>query len=193
MRLLNRQRAATVCDCPYCYPGNLSNGNQSYLPAKQREGTNNQVDGVDEADVVKSDGKYVYAAYGDVLFVWNATDASAGMSVTKMPQESYENCTRDNPIKPWKPEPFPGVSIIFRTELAWKISRQYLNDTTPFFLSARAAPRRSRFRKCATSQDSHGASSQSSSAKTQSPGAIHSSWLALQSMYKATDLIAPSS
>jgi len=70
-------------------------------------GTNNQVDGVDEADVVKSDGKYVYAAYGDVLFVWNATDASAGMSVTKMPQESYENCTRDNPIKPWKPEPFP--------------------------------------------------------------------------------------
>jgi len=70
-------------------------------------GTNNQVDGVDEADIVKSDGRHVYAAYGDLLFVWNATDSSAGMSVTKIPQDSYENCTRDNPIKPWKPFPVP--------------------------------------------------------------------------------------
>jgi len=89
-------------------------GNFTHRPAKPRVGTNNQVEGVDEADVVKSDGKHVYAAYGDLLFVWNATDGSAGISMTKMPQESYENCTRDNPIKPWDPEPFPGV-YTFRT------------------------------------------------------------------------------
>lgn len=34
--------------------------------------TNNQVDGVDEADLVKSDGTYVYAAYDDVLVIWEA-------------------------------------------------------------------------------------------------------------------------
>jgi len=34
--------------------------------------TNNQEEGVDEADSVKSDGTYVYAAYGDVLVVWEA-------------------------------------------------------------------------------------------------------------------------
>ena len=34
--------------------------------------TNNQVDGVDEADTVKSDGTYVYAAYGDAIVVWEA-------------------------------------------------------------------------------------------------------------------------
>ena len=34
--------------------------------------TNNQVDGVDEADMVKSDGTYVYAVYGDAVVVWNS-------------------------------------------------------------------------------------------------------------------------
>lgn len=36
-------------------------------------GTNNQVDGVEEADLIKSDGSVVYAAYGDEIVVWNAT------------------------------------------------------------------------------------------------------------------------
>ena len=34
--------------------------------------TNNQVKGVDEADMVKSNGKYVFAAYGSEIVVWNA-------------------------------------------------------------------------------------------------------------------------
>ena len=38
--------------------------------------TNNQNIGVDEADMIKSDGTYVYAAYGDVLVVWNAMNGS---------------------------------------------------------------------------------------------------------------------
>ena len=34
--------------------------------------TNNQEEGVDEADTVKSDGTYVYAIYGDTIVVWEA-------------------------------------------------------------------------------------------------------------------------
>jgi len=46
-------------------------------------GTNNQVEGVDEADIVKSDGTYVYAAYGDVLVVLDL--AGEILSRTKIP------------------------------------------------------------------------------------------------------------
>ncbi|KAL3822484.1 hypothetical protein ACHAXA_002502 [Cyclostephanos tholiformis] len=51
-------------------------------------GTNNQVEGVDEADVVKSDGDFVFAAYGDLLYAWNATDGTKGISITAMPYEA---------------------------------------------------------------------------------------------------------
>lgn len=67
--------------------------------------TNNQVDGVDEADIVKSDGDYVYAAYGDQLFVWSATDGTKGVSITKMPHEEID-----------VPEPDEDVVIIEETE-----------------------------------------------------------------------------
>jgi len=43
-------------------------------------GTNNQVDGVDEADTVKSDGTHVFAAYGDQIVVW---EASSGNEVSR--------------------------------------------------------------------------------------------------------------
>mmetsp|Transcript_16972 Transcript_16972/g.38188 ORF Transcript_16972/g.38188 Transcript_16972/m.38188 type:complete len:894 (-) Transcript_16972:77-2758(-) len=52
----------------------LLSGSQPYS-SKSKEssyGTNNQVEGVDEADKVKSDGDFVFAAYGDILLVWNA-------------------------------------------------------------------------------------------------------------------------
>lgn len=61
--------------------------------------TNNQVEGVDEADVVKSDGDFVYAAYGDLLYVWNATDGTKGVSITAMPYEAINltECMIHNP------------------------------------------------------------------------------------------------
>jgi DNA excision repair protein ERCC-4 len=59
-------------------------------------GTNNQVEGVDEADIVKSDGIHVFAAYGDLLYAWNATDGTTGTSVTPMPYNKT-NCT-DGPM-----------------------------------------------------------------------------------------------
>jgi hypothetical protein len=47
------------------------------IPSPSAEGatdfeTNNQERGVDESDLVKSDGKFVYAAYGDMVVIWNA-------------------------------------------------------------------------------------------------------------------------
>lgn len=49
-------------------------------------GTNNQVEGVDEADFVKSDGTHVYAAYGQNLVVWDARTGKE-VSRTKIPTE----------------------------------------------------------------------------------------------------------
>ncbi len=49
-------------------------------------GTNNQVDGVDEADLVKSDGEVVYAAYGDEIVIWDAT-SGVELSRTTLPTE----------------------------------------------------------------------------------------------------------
>eukprot|EP00970_Alexandrium_tamarense_P000298 scaffold32_cov190-Alexandrium_tamarense.AAC.16 len=72
-------------------------------------GTNNQVEGVDEADIVKSDGNYVYAGYGDILYVWNATDGSTGMSVTRMPYNDTKE--EDCEVPPWGPMPIDVVIL----------------------------------------------------------------------------------
>jgi DNA excision repair protein ERCC-4 len=50
--------------------------------------TNNQEEGVDEADAVKSDGKYVYAAYGDMIVVW---DALSGDRITNVTMPAIED------------------------------------------------------------------------------------------------------
>jgi len=70
--------------------------------------TNNQVQGVDEADIVKSDGKHVFTAYGDVIFAWDAQDAKKGLSITRMPYN--DTADKDCDITPF-PEPMP-VDVI---------------------------------------------------------------------------------
>jgi Beta propeller domain len=50
--------------------------------------TNNQEQGVDEADAVKSDGKYVYAAYGEMIVIW---DALTGDLITNVTMPAIEN------------------------------------------------------------------------------------------------------
>lgn len=50
--------------------------------------TNNQEGGVDESDVVKSDGTYVYASYGDVLVVWDVVSGEVITNIT-MPVINY--------------------------------------------------------------------------------------------------------
>ena len=49
--------------------------------------TNNQEEGVDEADRVKSNGRYVYAAYGDSIQVWEALTGAPVTNVTMPPVE----------------------------------------------------------------------------------------------------------
>mmetsp|Transcript_14548 Transcript_14548/g.31342 ORF Transcript_14548/g.31342 Transcript_14548/m.31342 type:complete len:906 (-) Transcript_14548:70-2787(-) len=50
----------------------------------------NQVEGMDTADKVKSDGTHVFTAYQDVIYAWNASDALQGVSITKIPDNSYD-------------------------------------------------------------------------------------------------------
>ena len=47
-------------------------GGPGAIPAKDSFGTNNQVEGVDEADVVKANAAYTFAAYGDVSLLGSA-------------------------------------------------------------------------------------------------------------------------
>ncbi len=66
-----------------------SGGEDSY-------GTNNQVEGVDEADKVKSDGTHVFAAYGSQLIVWDAITGDR-LSTTDIPtvdDDGYDICTQ---------------------------------------------------------------------------------------------------
>jgi len=51
--------------------------------------TNNQVQGVDEADLIKSDGTHVFAAYADKIMVWNANDGTL-LSTTIIPTHDDE-------------------------------------------------------------------------------------------------------
>jgi len=58
--------------------------------AESSYGTNNQVEGADEPDVVKSDGQNVYAAYGDKILAWGA-DTGAAISETIMPSQEWND------------------------------------------------------------------------------------------------------
>jgi len=67
-------------------------------------GTNNQVESVDEADVTKSDGTNVYAAYGDKIVAFDATTGKKYAEVT-VPEPYYEE--RDCSYPPYGPMPEP--------------------------------------------------------------------------------------
>jgi hypothetical protein len=57
--------------------------------AKSASGTNNQVAGVDEADIVKNDGRYVYVAMNGALRIVEAMRPQV-LSVTKLPGSARE-------------------------------------------------------------------------------------------------------
>lgn len=92
----------------------LAAGVAAKVPVEDSYETNNQVQGVDEADVVKSDGKHVFTAYGDVLFAWDALNPTAGLSITRMPYN--ETSEKDCPyLKPF-PEPMPVDVVAIEDE-----------------------------------------------------------------------------
>ena len=49
----------------------------------------------------------MFAAYGDLLYAWNATDGTKGVSITAMPYEKIDvqNCS----YAPWEPMPIDSV------------------------------------------------------------------------------------
>lgn len=76
--------------------------------------TNNQVEGVDEADFVKSDGSLVYAAYGNDIVVMNLEGEV--LSRTTMPQVDYSFpvARHWNPEKVLEDEDEVGVTTSFK-------------------------------------------------------------------------------
>ena len=56
--------------------------------AKRTVWTNNQEENVDEADSVQSDGKFLYAAYDDVLLAWDIKNGKVVVNIT-MPTIEY--------------------------------------------------------------------------------------------------------
>jgi DNA excision repair protein ERCC-4 len=67
-------------------------GNSPNLESNSAKGqtdfsTNNQEEGVDESDFVKSDGRFAYAAYGDIVVIWNAQTGQFVANYTLPPIE----------------------------------------------------------------------------------------------------------
>lgn len=64
--------------------------------------TNNQEDGIDTGDKTKSDGTYVYAAYGDSLLVWSAADGDLKSQIEMPPVTPKETDYPDKGTYPDK-------------------------------------------------------------------------------------------
>lgn len=70
--------------------GSIGHGSGSFADrARSASGTNNQVDGVDEADIVKNDGAYVYLVSGRALRIVEALHPRL-LSVTPLPGDVKE-------------------------------------------------------------------------------------------------------
>lgn len=88
---------------------------------------------------------FVYAAYGDLLYVWNATDGTKGVSITAMPYEVVNLTECININLPYMPEPRPFVSTeaseednVFSTDS----SAIDLNTTVPVVVKAKSNERK---------------------------------------------------
>ncbi len=64
---------------------------ESYGGAQEYSTTNNQVQNVDEADIVKNDGKYIYTLTGNSIAIVDAYPAENGKLLSKIDLESDKN------------------------------------------------------------------------------------------------------
>jgi hypothetical protein len=69
---------------------NVKSGSDKSGDTQTGFGQNGQTEGVNEKDKVVSDGEYIYAAYGDVLYAWPADDMTNGVSITRMPGDAND-------------------------------------------------------------------------------------------------------
>jgi hypothetical protein len=120
---------ATPSDAGLAGPtADTGNGKQPSAEGVNDYATNVQEEGVDEGDMIKSDGINVYAAYGDVLVVWDAITGDLVTNYTFPPI----NVTWEQPdIKPfgpaadiafgpiwWIPKPYIQGMLLSGTKLA---------------------------------------------------------------------------
>ncbi|KAL3795470.1 hypothetical protein HJC23_000828 [Cyclotella cryptica] len=76
-------------------PSSRTNSRQgdskSSSKAGDNYGQNSQNDSANEQDRVVSDGTYIYAAYGDILYAWATADSTKGVSKTYLTENFPEN------------------------------------------------------------------------------------------------------
>ena len=94
---------------------NSAGGESSYQ-------TNNQVQGVDQADIVKSTATHSFAAYGDKLIVWDVVTGKL-LSVTVMPTQGQDNTTTSSSTPKIMMPPRPGFSRVQITGLLMEGNR----------------------------------------------------------------------
>jgi hypothetical protein len=75
-------------------------------------GQNVQHEGVAEKDKVVSDGTFVYAAYGDVLYAWTAADSTKGVSITQVTGDQVVECDWDT-TEPCTTTSKPNIQTLF--------------------------------------------------------------------------------
>jgi len=76
-------------------------------------GQNSQNDSANEQDRVVSDGTYIYAAYGDVLYAWDAADSTKGISQTYLTEKFPENGCDWNSTEACTSTTKPSVRALF--------------------------------------------------------------------------------
>jgi len=72
---------------------------------------NVQHEGVAEKDKVVSDGTFVYAAYGDVLYAWTAADSTKEVSITQVTGVQVVECDWDT--EPCTTTSKPSIQALF--------------------------------------------------------------------------------
>jgi DNA excision repair protein ERCC-4 len=88
--LKKKTRTRGPDDHPESGNKNVKSGSEKSGDTRDGFGQNSQIEGVNEIDKVVSDGEYIYAAYGDVLYAWPADDMTNGMSITRMPGDAND-------------------------------------------------------------------------------------------------------
>eukprot|EP00804_Cyclotella_cryptica_P004660 CCRYP_019470-RA/>CCRYP_019470-RA protein AED:0.07 eAED:0.07 QI:559/1/1/1/1/1/3/377/1074 len=91
--------------------GHRNRGSKQGDKSGDSHGLNNQNDSANENDRVVSDGTYIFAAYGDVLYTWAANDMTDGVSITKMP--SNETACDWNVTEPCIETTKPVIRALF--------------------------------------------------------------------------------
>ncbi|KAL7517624.1 hypothetical protein ACHAWX_002531 [Stephanocyclus meneghinianus] len=79
-------------------------------------GQNSQYNSVNEQDKVVSDGTYIYAAYGDVLYAWAAADSTKGVSKTYWTAINPENECKWNSTEACTYTTKPSIRALFLSD-----------------------------------------------------------------------------